>query len=63
MMLERTLRRRQRTFKQIATEGLRAALAARDAPFGDSRAKVTGPEIRDENGYLIPDSEESKKDF
>ena len=50
-------------FKQIATEGLRAALAARDAPFGDSRAKVTGPEIRDENGYLIPDSEESKKDF
>ena len=42
-------------FKQIATEGLRAALSDRDAPFGDSRARVEGPEIRDENGRLKPD--------
>jgi enoyl-CoA hydratase len=41
-------------FKQIATEGLRAALTDRDAPFGDSRARVIGPEIRDENGHLRP---------
>jgi enoyl-CoA hydratase len=42
-------------FKQIGTDGLRAALEARDAPFGDSRARVVGPEIRDEKGFLIPD--------
>ena len=41
-------------FKQIATEGLRAALDDRDAPFGDGRARVVGPEIRDEAGKLIP---------
>lgn len=41
-------------FKQISTEGLRAALRDRDAPFGDSRAKVEGPEIRDSSGRLIP---------
>lgn len=41
-------------FKQIGTEGLRAALQDRDAPFGDSRARVTGPEIRDEDGRLKP---------
>jgi enoyl-CoA hydratase len=41
-------------FKQIATEGLRPALRDRDAPFGDSRARVIGPEIRDENGRLKP---------
>ncbi|MFT7221810.1 MAG: enoyl-CoA hydratase [Candidatus Azotimanducaceae bacterium] len=42
-------------FKQISTEGLRAALHDRDAPFGDSRARVIGPEIRDENGRLVDD--------
>jgi enoyl-CoA hydratase len=41
-------------FKQIRTEGLRAALRDRDAPFGDSRARVNGPELRDEDGRLIP---------
>jgi enoyl-CoA hydratase len=41
-------------FKQIRTEGLRAALHDRDAPFGDSRARVIGPEVRDENGRLLP---------
>jgi enoyl-CoA hydratase len=39
-------------FKQIANEGLGPALRDRDAPFGDSRARVDGPEIRDENGKL-----------
>ena len=41
-------------FKQIGTEGLRAALRDRDAPFGDSRARVDGPELRDKDGRLIP---------
>jgi enoyl-CoA hydratase len=41
-------------FKQIGTEGLRAALRDRDAPFGDSRARVEGPELRDKDGRLIP---------
>ena len=41
-------------FKQIATEGLRSALRDRDAPFGDSRARVIGPETRDEQGRLVP---------
>lgn len=40
-------------FQQIATEGLRPALRDRDAPFGDSRARVVGPEIRDGDGRLI----------
>ena len=44
-------------FKQIAVEGLRAALDDRDRPFGDSRAKVVGPEIRDNDGFLIETEE------
>ena len=40
-------------FKQISTEGLKAALTDRDAPFGDSRARVVGAEIRDEHGCLV----------
>lgn len=47
-------------FKQIHAEGLKAALDARDAPFGDSRAKVVGPELRDESGSLIPEEPEEK---
>ncbi|MEH6571140.1 MAG: crotonase/enoyl-CoA hydratase family protein [Halioglobus sp.] len=43
------------SFKQIAEEGLKAALHTRDAPFGDSRAQVEGPEIRDAEGRLIRD--------
>ena len=42
-------------FKQIGSEGLAAALEQRDAPFGDSKAKVLGPEIRDQEGRLIDD--------
>ena len=40
-------------FKQIANEGLGPALRDRDAPFGDSRARVEGPELRDEQGKLV----------
>ncbi len=45
----------KKSFKQIATEGLKAALKTRDAPFGDSKARVEGPEIRDKDGRLIRD--------
>jgi enoyl-CoA hydratase len=34
-------------------QGLRAALRERDRQFGDGRARVDGPEIRDENGRLV----------
>ena len=41
-------------FRQLArTKGLKAALVARDAEFGDGRARVDGPEIRDARGHLI----------
>ena len=41
-------------FRQLAKEqGLKAALAARDAAFGDGRARVQGPEIRDARGHLV----------
>src|SRR5690606_28638894 len=41
-------------FRRLAQgEGLTAALKARDAEFGDGRARVDGPEIRDEHGRLI----------
>lgn len=42
-----------REFGRIAQEqGLKAALHWRDGKFGDGRARVEGPELRDENGYL-----------
>lgn len=42
-----------REFGRIAREeGLKAALHWRDARFGDGRARVEGPEIRDEQGRL-----------
>jgi len=37
----------------VAEKGLKATLQERDAKFGDGRAKVFGPEIRDEEGRLI----------
>jgi enoyl-CoA hydratase len=41
-------------FRATAAEhGLREALRRRDAPFGDGRARVIGPELRDEHGSLI----------
>lgn len=42
-----------REFGRIAREeGLKAALHWRDAKFGDGRARVEGPEVRDEQGRL-----------
>ena len=43
-------------FRRSAAEhGLREALRRRDAPFGDGRARVNGPEIRDADGFLVDD--------
>ncbi|MDE0941004.1 MAG: crotonase/enoyl-CoA hydratase family protein [Alphaproteobacteria bacterium] len=43
-----------RFFRQTAKDhGLKAALEGRDQNFGDGRARVHGPEIRDEKGNLI----------
>lgn len=47
-----TTRAARDVFKKIATDGLGAALAERDAPFGDGRARVEGPEVRDSEGRL-----------
>jgi enoyl-CoA hydratase len=43
----------QRFRATVGEVGLREALRRRDAPFGDGRARVRGPEIRDEQGNLI----------
>ncbi len=41
-------------FRRVAKEqGLRTALQERDRQFGDGRARVDGPEIRDAQGRLI----------
>ena len=39
--------------KTRSDKGLKAAFAERDGKFGDGRARVKGPEIRDENGRLV----------
>jgi enoyl-CoA hydratase len=45
-----------RNFMISAREkGLKTALRERDAKFGDGRARVEGPELRDERGHLIDD--------
>jgi enoyl-CoA hydratase len=38
---------------KVGEKGLKAALAERDAKFGDGRARVNGPELRDAAGRLI----------
>ena len=43
-------------FESVQEIGLKETLRARDAKFGDGRARVNGPEIRDEKGYLIDPS-------
>jgi len=40
-------------FEAVKEKGLRGAFAERDAKFGDGRARVDVPEIRDERGYVI----------
>ena len=37
----------------VREKGLKGALRARDAKFGDGRARVDGPEVRDSRGRLI----------
>ena len=45
-----------RIFTKTAIEkGLKEAIRERDEKFGDGRARVNGPEIRDERGFLIED--------
>ncbi|MCZ6617704.1 MAG: crotonase/enoyl-CoA hydratase family protein [Gammaproteobacteria bacterium] len=39
--------------QSVREHGLKATLRARDGKFGDGRARVNGPEIRDEDGRLI----------
>ncbi len=39
----------------VQEKGLRQTLRERDAKFGDGRARVNGPEIRDEKGHLVDD--------
>ncbi|MEO0549200.1 MAG: crotonase/enoyl-CoA hydratase family protein [Pseudomonadota bacterium] len=41
--------------KRAAEVGLKTALKERDAPFGDGKARVDGPERRDDHGRLIDD--------
>lgn len=41
--------------RQVRERGLREALADRDGKFGDGRARVNGPELRDARGFLIED--------
>jgi len=40
-------------FQAVKEKGLRAAFRERDAGFGDGRARVNGPEIRDAQGRLV----------
>ncbi len=44
----------RQVFKKIAAEGVKQAVTERDAPFGDGRARVVGPELRDAEGRLLP---------
>ena len=39
--------------QKVMEKGLKAVLRERDAKFGDGRARVAGPEIRDKNGRLV----------
>jgi enoyl-CoA hydratase len=49
-----TARAARQMFKDLATKGVKQAVADRDAPFGDGRVRVEGPELRDADGRLLP---------
>ncbi len=49
-----TARAARQMFKDLATKGVKQAITDRDAPFGDGRLRVDGPELRDEDGRLLP---------
>jgi enoyl-CoA hydratase len=40
--------------RRAREHGLKEAMRMRDEPFGDGRARVDGPEVRDEDGNLLP---------
>jgi enoyl-CoA hydratase len=40
-------------FRRVEEHGLREAFKRRDAQFGDGRARVDGPEVRDAKGKLV----------
>ena len=44
-------------FRAVKEKGLKGAFQERDAKFGDGRARVQGPERRDERGFLRPVAE------
>jgi enoyl-CoA hydratase len=45
-------------FRAVKEKGLAGAFQERDAKFGDGRARVDGPERRDERGFLLPPERE-----
>ena len=49
-----TTRAARQVYKDLATNGVKETISARDTPFGDGRARVTGPERRDPDGRLLP---------
>jgi enoyl-CoA hydratase len=49
-----TARAARQMFQDLATKGVKQAIADRDAPFGDGRVRVEGPELRDAEGRLLP---------
>jgi enoyl-CoA hydratase len=49
-----TTRAARQVFKDLATHGVKKTITERDAPFGDGRARVVGPERRDADGRLLP---------
>ncbi len=42
-------------FRAVKEKGLAGAFRERDAKFGDGRARVDGPGLRDEHGFLRPE--------
>jgi len=49
-----TARAARQVFKDFAAKGVKQTITERDAPFGDGRARVEGPERRDADGRLLP---------
>jgi len=49
-----TAKAARQMFKDLANRGVKQAIADRDAPFGDGRLRVEGPELRDAEGRLLP---------
>ena len=46
--------------RRAREHGLKEAMRMRDAPFGDGRARVRGPEVRDDEGRLVDDKPEGQ---